>query len=433
MSIVVKDGNSVDRYYETSGGGTSTNPFKSVTEGSFSDSPNLDAFSRLRVSNPTSVFDAQLTYDLQPTLFEQITDGIPATITHNSTDRCALLSFSGAGDHNCIMQTFEHFRYQPLKSQLVAITFNFIESYTNVVKFAGYSDGSNGFEFRNDGTNNSFNILSDSGAGDKSITQDNWNLDKLDGTGKSGITLDITKTQILILDFQALYVGRVRMGFDIDGSIVYAHEFLNANIESSPYIQTANLPIRVGMTSSGLDGTSNTTMKYICSAVASEGGQELTASYDFVTFNNVTAGSGTDTHLLSLRPRATFNSITNRAKIGFIEVEFLVTGTNPVQWKLVLGQTLTTPSYADINTTYSTIERDIAGTLSGTPSIVINSGYIAASNQVKGAVSSKVASRYPITLDASGTARPLGTLTLLVQGIGGTSDVRGAIKWREVR
>ena len=404
--------------------------FKDINT-AFRDSANIDAFSRLRVSNPTSVFDAQLTYDLQPTLFEQITNGTGATIAHDSTDRCALMTFASTPiGGETTMQTFEHFRYQPLKSQLVAVTFNFIESVADVVKYAGYSDGSNGFEFQNDGTNNSLNILSDSGAGDKSITQTNWNLDKLDGTGISGITLDITKTQILIIDFQALYVGRVRMGFDIDGSIVYAHEFLNANIETSPYIQTANLPIRVGMFSSS---TVSTTMKYICSAVASEGGQELTASYDFVDFNNVTSASGADTHLLSLRPRTTFNSITNRAKIGFIEVEFLVTGTNPVQWKLVLGQVLTTPSYSDVNTTYSTMESDIAGTLSGTPAIVINSGYIASSNQVKGAVSSKVASRYPITLDASGTARALGTLTLLVQGIGGTSAVRGAIKWREVR
>lgn len=41
--------------------------------------------------------------------------------------------------------------------------------------------------------------------------------------------------------------------------------------------------------------------------------------------------------------------------------------------------------------------------------------------------------RYPLTLNAAGTARDLGRLTLLVQGIGGTSDTYGQLKWREIR
>lgn len=405
--------------------------FISKSQTTIDDSANLDAFSRLRVSNPTAVFDAQLTYDLQPTIFEQITAETGATISHNSTERGAFISFSSTPTGGkAYMQTYEHFRYQPLKSQLIAITFNFIESTANVLKFAGYSNGVNGIEFQNDGSVNRFVIYSDTTNGDQTVNQSSWNLDKLDGTGKSGYTLDISKTQIVIIDFQALYVGRVRVGFDIDGTIVYVHEFLHSNRVANPYIQTANLPIRVGMTCTG---TVSTTMYYYCSAVASEGGQEFTASYDFVQSANVTAGSGTDTHLMSIRPKTTFNSIENRTKIIFIEVELLVTGANPVQWKLCLGQALTTPSYADVNTAYSAMEYDTAGTLSGTPAIVINSGYVAASTQVKGVITSVIKTRYNITLDADGNNRDLGTLTLLVQGIGGTSATYGALKWREIR
>lgn len=435
MSLVVKDANGSDKYLKNTGNGTSAIPFKQWTVGEFADTANVDAFSRLRVSNPTAVFDSQFTYDLQPTLFEQLTNGSGASVAHDSTERCALMTFSStATGGQAYMQSYEHFRYQPLKSQLVAVTFNFIESTANVLKFAGYSDGSNGFEFQNDGTNNQFVLYSDTTNGDQTITQANWNLDNLDGDGDaanpSGITLDITKTQIMIVDFQALYVGRVRVGFDIDGQIVYCHEFLHANTIADPYIQTANLPIRCGMTCTG---TVSTTMNFICSGVVSEGGQELTASYDFVQGNNVTAGNGTDTHILSLRPKTTFNSITNRVKFGFIEVELLVTGNSPVEWKLCVGQALTTPSFADVNATYSAMQYDTAGTLSGSPAIVINGGYVPASSQVKGTQASKIISRYPITLDASGAVRDLGTLTLLVQGIGGTSATYAKIKWREIR
>ena len=430
-TIKIKDADLADKYYQVNGAGTATDPYRGVTDMAIRDGANLDAFSRLRVSQPTGVFDAQLTYDLQPTIFEQITAESGATVTHDTTNRCALMTFASTPTGGeSIMQTYEHFRYQPLKSQLVALTFNFLTQVANTLKFAGYSDGTNGIEFQNNGTTNQMVIYSGTTNGNQTITQANWNLDKLDGTGLSGKTFDISKTQILIIDFQSLYVGRVRVGFDIDGVIVYVHEFLHSNVAAYSYIQTANLPIRCGMTSTG---TVSTTMNYYCSAVSSEGGQELTASYDFGQGNNVTAGSGTETHLLSVRPRATFNSIVNRTKFWFIEVDLMVTGSNPIEWKLVLGQTLTTPSWVDVNTTYSASEYDVTGTLSGSPAIVINQGYVPASAQLKGGVTTRISSRYPITLDAAGNPRTLGTMTLLVKGIGGTSVTYGTIKWFEVR
>lgn len=430
-TIKIKDADVSNQYYEVNGAGTSANPYRAVNDVAFRDSANLDAFSRLRVSQPTAVFDAQLTYDLQPTVFEQITNGTGATIAHTATERAALMSFSSTPTGGkSFMQTFEYFRYQPLKSQLVAVTFNFIEAKANVMKFAGYSDGVNGIEFQNNGTTNQFTIYSGTSNGNQTITQSNWNIDKLDGTGKSGLILDISKTQIVIIDFQALYVGRVRVGFDINGSIIYVHEFKHSNIATQPYIQSANLPIRCGMTSTA---TVSTTMYYYCSAIASEGGQELTASYDFSHTNNVTAASGSNTHLLSIRPRTTFNGIANRTKVVFVEIEILVIGTNPVQWSLVVGQALTTPSFTNVNTNYSAMDYDITGTLSGSPSIVINSGFVSATTQVKGTSTSYIRSRYPITLDASGSVRNMGTLTLLVKGLGGNSATYGAIKWLEVR
>lgn len=395
------------------------------------DSPSIDSFSRLRVSNPESVFDAQLTYNLQPLLFEQLTTGAGASIAHDATNRMATLTFASTATGGvCAMQSFEHFRYQPGKSQLVFVTFNMNGGVADVVKFAGYSDGSNGIEFLMDGTTPKVRILSDTTNGDQTVTQDDWNLDKLDGTGASGISLNLNYTQILVIDFQALYVGRVRIGFDVDGLVVYCHEFLHANLATYPYIQTANLPIRVGMTCTA---TVSTTMNYICSAVASEGGQEFNTGFHFETDASVTAGSGTRTHMMSLRPKTTFNSITNDTKLIVENIELLVTGNNPILWELCIGQALTTPTYADVNATYSSTEKDTAGTLSGSPAIVIASGFVGASASQKGTFTAKIGSNYPITLTAAGAVRDLGTLTLLVTGLGGTTACRAALGWKEVR
>ncbi len=63
-------------------------------------------------------------------------------------------------------------------------------------------------------------------------------------------------------------MGRVRVGFDIDGVIYYAHQFLNANNLSVPYMQSATLPIRMVVTSTSSGSTKTSYFK--CATVQSE-------------------------------------------------------------------------------------------------------------------------------------------------------------------
>jgi hypothetical protein len=408
-----------------------TNPLHDIT---FADSAAVDAFGRLRVSSPTAyVFDAQFTYDLQPLLWEPVTNGSGATVTHDSTNRQALMTFSStATGGKAYVQSFEHFRYQPGRSQQVYITFNFIEAVANCLKFAGYSDGTNGIELQQDGTTVQLKLLSGTGVGTQTATQANWNLDKMDGTGVSGLTLNLTKQQLLIIDFQALYSGRVRVGFDIDGIPHYVHEFLHANVVTQPYIQSANLPIRVGMTCTG---TVSTTMHFTCSSVVSENGQAgAVEGFTFSTEGTVTASSGARTHVLSIRPKTTFNSIANRIKFIPEAINVLVTGTNPVLWELCVGQAISgTTTFADVNTSFSGFEFNTAGTISGSPNIVTSQGYVAASATVNATVASSLITRYPITLDAAGAVRANGTVSVIATGLGGTSAMRASVLWREIR
>jgi hypothetical protein len=399
-----------------------------------SDGANLDAFSRLRVSNPLILHNSQFTYDLAPVIYERITNGTGASVTFDSTNRCALLTFASTPTGGkAYMQSFEYLPYQPGRSQLIFITFNMLGGVADTLKFAGYSDGTNGIEFQLDGTTKQFVIYSGTSAGNETVTQSSWNIDPLDGTGASGITLDVTKTQILVIDIQALYVGRVRVGFDIGGQVIYAHEFLHANTFIYPYAQTVNLPVRCGMTCTG---TVSTTMNFICSAVISEGGSEDINVYGY-TFQQdsgiVNVGTG-GTHMLSLRPRTTFNSITNRSRVAFIDVEIYNAGNQAVQWQLCIGQAITgTTTYNNVNTNYSSSEYNVLGTLSGSPVIVIDGGYVASGGSVKTVTNTAIISRYPITLDAAGLHRAMGTLTLKATSLSGSQNCYGSIKFREIR
>jgi hypothetical protein len=400
----------------------------------FTDSANFDAFSRLRISNPLTLFNAQLTYDLCPLLFEQITNGTGASITHNTTNRYADITFSSTPiGGKSIMQSFEYLPYQPGKSQLIFITFNFVQGINNVIKFAGYSDGLNGIEFQLNGTQKQFHLYSSTSQGNVTKLQSEWNLDKLDGTGKSGINLDISKVQILVIDLQALYAGRVRVGFDIDGVIVYAHEFLHSNSITPPYLAYASLPVRCGMTCTD---TVTTSMYFLCSAVISEGGGDDVSQFGY-TFQQMSGSTNvltSDTHIMTLRPKLLFNGLSNRSRVSFIDVEIYNGGNQPVQWDLVVGQALSgTTTFNNVSSLYSSTEYNTAGTLSGAYAVKIDGGWVPASGSVKSVTNTAINSRYPITLDASGNHRVLGTITLIMTSLSGTQPCRGAIKFREIR
>lgn len=397
-----------------------------------SDGPQLDAFSRLRVSSPIAAFDAQFTYGLQSLLFERLTNGVGAVIAHDSTNRRANFSFTATTTGGyAYMQSYDWHRYHPGRSQLIFLTGCFNAHTANVVKLLGYSDGNNGVEFQSNGTGFQWVLYSTTAVGNQTVAQTAWNLDKLDGTGRSGATLDVADIQICVIDLQALYAGRVRVGFDIGGSVVYCHEFNHANVVSSPYVQTASLPIRAGMRCTG---TVTASMNFVCCSVIVEGGQPDDEGCHFTTEGTVTAGSGARTHILSLRPKTTIGGLANRGRFILESVSLLVTGTNPVLWELAIGQGISgTTAFNDVNTTYSAMEYNTLGTISGSPTIVADSGYVSASNQVKVVVSPLMETHYPITLDAAGAVRSLGTISILVTGIGGSSTCRCSLGWVEVR
>jgi hypothetical protein len=219
------------------------------------------------------------------------------------------------------------------------------------------------------------------------------------------------------------------MGFDINGEIIYCHEFNHANIQGAAYIRTANLPIKASGTSQGGSGG----MSFICASVISEGGQDETYGYQFHTTAGVTAGAS-DTHVLTLRPKTTFNGITNRTVIELLEVSIIDTGGSPIHYTVCIGQQISGGSTADVNTAFSTMEVVTGATLVGTPALVIDGGFVpdGSFGGTQGATK-KASARIPITLDAAGNQRDNGTITVLVDSLGGASGCEVGVTWKEIR
>lgn len=396
------------------------------------DGANLDAFSRLRASNPDTVFDSTFQYDLQPLMFEQSTAN-GGSVVHNAARVSARLALDGTDSGEAILQSKQYHRYIPGKSQLIIMTGWLNTAKEGVTKRVGYFDASNGIYFEQNGTSGLRLVRRSKVSGsvvNEEVEQADWNLDTLLGTAgsanPSGITLDPMAVYILIIDLQWLGMGRVRVGFDIGGKIVYVHEFLHANVLASVYMQTANLPVRwelAGSLVAGMDAT--------CSAVISEGGADKFLGYQFSYDRaSVTAASGAQTYAFSVRPKATFNSITNRMLLRPTAFGCLVTGNSPVLVEIYYGTTIGgSPSWTDIDTNYSGLQVDTAGTPSG--GVKADSFFVASSNQSKTATGRTFSARYPLALDIAGTG--YNHFTVYVTGIGGDSACRPSIQWEEVR
>ena len=392
------------------------------------DGRNVDAFGRLRVSDPATLFDSTLQYNTAPLLWATSTTG-SATVTHLPNESSARLRCTTASGDKVIRQTKSYIRYQPGKSQRILMTGVIGAKKTNVRQRLGYFDVNNGVFFEQDSSN--LKVVRRSYvsgvAVDDAVNQSAWNIDKLDGTGASGVTLDMSKAHIFVIDLQWLGSGRVRFGFSINGVIYYCHQLPLANVLTSVYMTTANLPVRYEIENTGTTA-SNTDMIQICCSVQSEGGFEDDKGITHSASNGISAISVTTRRpILTVRPSVTFNSITNRGIIIPLEVE-LYAQTNSAFYEIVYNGTLTGASFVNIGSN-SIGDYDVsATTISGGE--VIDSGFIVASASARGNIATSAKSKLVLCNDYDGTNPD--RISVVVTSFSGTSSLSSAIMFREL-
>ena len=77
------------------------------------------------------------------------------------------------------------------------------------------------------------------------VPQSQFNRDKIDGTGASGYTVNLTKMQMIGLQYTWYGAGFVDfMIRGLDGNWVFVHRFINNNVNDEAYMRTGNMPVR---------------------------------------------------------------------------------------------------------------------------------------------------------------------------------------------
>lgn len=232
----------------------------------------VDAFGRLRTSNSFTLFDSHHRYADNGKWATFASAGCTADHIPNESSIAMIVN---GGGNKVVRESYRVFSYQPGKSLLNLNSFVFSPPVTGLRQRVGLFGVSNGVFLENDGDDNYFVLrtnISGTPSDTNKVSQANWNVDPFDGTGPSGVDLDVSKANLLWMDIEWLGVGDIRIGFVVNGKFHVAHQFHNTNRLTSVYMTTATLPIRYEIETVGVAGTHS--MKQICSTVMSEGGYE---------------------------------------------------------------------------------------------------------------------------------------------------------------
>lgn len=396
---------------------------------SYKNSPNIDAFGRLRTSTPFTLFDSSHRFSDNGLWSSGITSG--ATATFNSSQGLVDLAVTTTSGSEIIRETTKVFSYQPGKSLLVLSTFVMNTAKAGLRQRVGYYGAANGYYLEQNDTTISF-VERTSVSGslvNTPIAKSGWNVDKMDGTGPSGVTLDLTKAQILFMDLEWLGVGTVRVGFVVDGNFYVCHKFHHANIIMTTYITTASLPLRYEITHTATQ-TVTSTLKQICSTVLSEGGYELSGMQQAIALPiNAprTLGTiGTFYPVISIRLKTDrLDAIAIPSAIAILPIS-----TGNFNWQLVASGTTTGGSWVSAGTN-SSINYNITGT-SFTGGRIVANGYFSATSQSSSQIEISKSAIFQFQLERNSITATPYELTLIVSSSSSNDTIVASMDWEEI-
>lgn len=390
---------------------------------------NFDSFGRLRVSEPFTLFDSSHRYRDNGLWATQTATG--GTDVFDANEGCVDLSVTTSSGSTVRRETYKVFAYQPGKSLLSLNTFVMAPAQTGLTQRVGYYGAANGMFLEL--ANSTLSLVKRSSVTgslvDTPVAQASWNVDPMDGTGPSGITLDITKAQILFMDFEWLGVGSVRCGFVIDGEFHTCHIFHHANIVTSTYITTASLPVRYEIFNTAGTVTSST-LKQICSSVISEGGYELRGAQQavgsLITAPHSLTTAGTYYPVVSIRLKSTaLDGIVILTALSIMGVAIGI-----YNWQVRSSATTSGGTWVSAGTN-SVVEYNITGT--GTSGgRVLASGFLTSSSQASVNTDILKEALFSFQLERDSFTSTPYEISLVVTASTNTELVYGSMDWEEI-
>ena len=398
----------------------------------YRDDETIDAFGRLRVSNLFTTFDESSQYRSNTRDWSTLAVGTGVE-THISTESAIELNTGGtaAGD-GIVRQTRISWRLFPGRSTLIMLCHRFSAAAANAVARVGYFNDDDGVYLQYDTTG--FRLVkrtSISGVPSDAlfVAQANWNVDRFDGTGPSGVTINPQNYNTFFISIQHAFLGRITFGFIVNGKLQIAHRIDSGNTAPATLTRSANLPLRAEVRNTGVAGAPVSVVSRGSIIQVEAGDNEFSRGYLNSRSNSI-AGIAVTTRrpVLSIRNSALINGIPNRGWILLYQLSTMVR-SNDILWELVADGTLVgavwTPNGGDSTADFDESATSIAG------GVVLITGYTpsgAGATAVREQL--EVVERYPFVINSlTGAQVPV---SLVATSVAGAATAYASFKWREV-
>ena len=395
-----------------------------------------DAFGRLKISNPVTLFDSSHRFK-DNGLWATKVVGSGSTFSFIAHQGLIELTVGTAATCKISRETLKVFSYQPGKGLTINNTGVMNSAKVGLTQRIGYFNDESGIFFEQENSNTY--IVKRSGVSgivtDTRIPQSEWNIDTLTGIGASnpsGIKLNPSNSQIFWSDIEWLGVGNVRAGFIIDGKIIHAHTFKHANLIDTTYMVTASLPLRYEIFNTGIT-TSSSTMKQICSTVISDGGYEIRGMQQSVgtpiTSPVSLPNSGVFFPVLSIRLKASPNRLDAIVILTALSIMGTTNNAN-YSWKIVSNGITTGGTWIDSGVDSAVEYKIDGGDISGGK--ILGSGYFSASNQNHTTINILREALFKFQLERNGLTETPHELSLALSSSLGNSQVHASLDWEEI-
>jgi len=219
--------------------------------------PNFSNSNRLKVAPYQTVFFNTFQYGKETDVWDERTVGL-ATATHNRLSSNVVMEVGSAAGSKVVRQTKNVMRYIPGRSATLSFAIRLDTPQVGIRRRFGLFDDNNGVYFEDDGGTYAYVIRSNTTGivTETRVTRDNWNGEKFDGNGYTGVTADATKQQMISINYEWYGAGIVEFAWLMKNETIPSHTFENSNTLDTVWCSTPFLPIRVEIENvTGVAGT----------------------------------------------------------------------------------------------------------------------------------------------------------------------------------
>jgi hypothetical protein len=219
--------------------------------------PQFTNNNRFKISPFQTVFFNTFQYGKETDVWDERIVGI-ATATHDTSSSNVVMQVGSTAGSKVIRQTKNVMRYIPGRGATLAFAVRLDTPQVGIRRRFGLFDDNNGVFVEDNGGTYSY-VIRSSVTGittETRVYRDDWNGEKFDGNGWTGVTADPTKQQMISINYEWYGAGIVQFAWLMKNETVVSHTFENSNTNDRVWCSTPFLPIRMEIENiTGVAGT----------------------------------------------------------------------------------------------------------------------------------------------------------------------------------